>query len=105
MNADGLIAAPAANDQARCPECRSADLWFDAFSWREPVSTPDQVRGGLSLENALAAPARKTWMAGASPAMTEERIIFKWLETALKMLEALSIILRGTSLRDASRRM
>ena len=27
--------------------------YFDAFSSREPVSTPDQVRGGLSLENAL----------------------------------------------------
>jgi hypothetical protein len=27
---------------------------FDAFSSREPVATPDQVRGGLSLENALA---------------------------------------------------
>ena len=26
---------------------------FDAFSSREPVSTPDQVRGRLSLENAL----------------------------------------------------
>jgi hypothetical protein len=26
---------------------------FDAFSLREPVSTPDQVRGRLSLENAL----------------------------------------------------
>jgi hypothetical protein len=25
----------------------------DAFSSREPVSTPDQVRGRLSLENAL----------------------------------------------------
>src|SRR5437868_15525220 len=28
--------------------------WFDAFSYREPVSTPHQVRGRLSLENALA---------------------------------------------------
>jgi hypothetical protein len=27
---------------------------FDAFSSREPESTPDQVRGRLSLENALA---------------------------------------------------
>jgi hypothetical protein len=26
---------------------------FDAFSSREPVSTPDQVQGRLSLENAL----------------------------------------------------
>src|SRR5258708_21799212 len=26
---------------------------FDAFSSREPVSTPDHVRGRLSLENAL----------------------------------------------------
>jgi hypothetical protein len=26
---------------------------FDAFSSREPVSTPHQVRGRLSLENAL----------------------------------------------------
>jgi hypothetical protein len=26
---------------------------FDAFSSREPASTPDQVRGRLSLENAL----------------------------------------------------
>src|SRR5580698_2564311 len=30
------------------------DSCFDAFSSREPVSTPDQVRGRLSLENALA---------------------------------------------------
>ena len=29
---------------------------FDAFSSREPVSTPHQVRGRLSLENALVAP-------------------------------------------------
>jgi hypothetical protein len=27
---------------------------FDAFSSREPVPTPDQVRGRLSPENALA---------------------------------------------------
>jgi hypothetical protein len=26
---------------------------FDAFSLREPVSTPDQIRDRLSLENAL----------------------------------------------------
>src|SRR5580698_10335529 len=32
----------------------SLDSCFDAFSSREPVSTPDQVRGRLSLENALA---------------------------------------------------
>src|SRR5260370_3780294 len=31
--------------------------FFDAFSSREPVPTPHQVRGRLSLENALAAPA------------------------------------------------
>jgi hypothetical protein len=30
------------------------DSGFDAFSSREPVSTPDQVRGRLSLENAPA---------------------------------------------------
>ena len=29
------------------------DFSFDAFSRREPVSTPHQVRGRLSLENAL----------------------------------------------------
>jgi hypothetical protein len=28
--------------------------FFDAFSSREPVATPDQVRGRLSLENAMA---------------------------------------------------
>jgi hypothetical protein len=28
------------------------DFCFDAFASREPVSTPDQVRGRLSLENA-----------------------------------------------------
>jgi hypothetical protein len=28
-------------------------LWFDAFSQREPAFTPDQVRGRLSLENAI----------------------------------------------------
>jgi hypothetical protein len=31
----------------------SPDLLFDAFSSREPVSTPHQVRGRLSLENAI----------------------------------------------------
>ena len=31
---------------------------FDAFSSREPASTPDQVRGGPSLENALLLQAR-----------------------------------------------
>ena len=30
--------------------------YFDAFSSREPVSTPDQVRGRLSLENAPVGP-------------------------------------------------
>src|SRR6266436_1432464 len=30
---------------------------FDAFSSREPVSTPDQVRGRLSLENAQNQPS------------------------------------------------
>src|ERR1700685_3626739 len=34
-------------------------FWFDAFSSREPVSTPDQVRGRLSLENALACSTRQ----------------------------------------------
>jgi hypothetical protein len=29
-------------------------FYFDAFSSREPVSTPHQVRGRLSLENATA---------------------------------------------------
>ena len=29
------------------------DSCFDAFSSREPVSNPDQVRGRLSLENAI----------------------------------------------------
>jgi hypothetical protein len=32
---------------------RALIFCFDAFSLREPVSTPDQVRGRLSLENAL----------------------------------------------------
>jgi hypothetical protein len=32
---------------------RALVFCFDAFSSREPVSTPDQVRGRLSLENAL----------------------------------------------------
>jgi hypothetical protein len=32
---------------------RGSNSLFDAFSSREPVSTPDQVRGRLSLENAL----------------------------------------------------
>jgi hypothetical protein len=34
-------------------------LYFDAFSSREPVPTPDQVRGRLSLENALFRPLPK----------------------------------------------
>jgi hypothetical protein len=33
---------------------RGSRCCFDAFSSREPLSTPDQVRGRLSLENALA---------------------------------------------------
>jgi hypothetical protein len=32
---------------------RALIFCFDAFSSRKPVSTPDQVRGRLSLENAL----------------------------------------------------
>src|SRR6266851_858331 len=32
---------------------RMRRLIFDAFSSREPVATPDRVRGRLSLENAL----------------------------------------------------
>jgi hypothetical protein len=32
---------------------QASGFYFDAFSLREPVSTPDQVRGRLSLENAL----------------------------------------------------
>jgi uncharacterized protein (DUF1697 family) len=35
-----------------CRENQTLDFCFDAFSLREPVSTPDQVRGRLSLENA-----------------------------------------------------
>ena len=34
-------------------EPRLQSFVFDTFSSREPVSTPDQVRGSLSLENAL----------------------------------------------------
>jgi hypothetical protein len=39
---------------------QALDSCFDAFSLREPVSTPVQVRGRLSLENALGcdAPSR-----------------------------------------------
>src|SRR6266705_2386310 len=32
---------------------RRLSFLFDAFSSREPVSTPDHVRGRLSLENAV----------------------------------------------------
>jgi hypothetical protein len=32
---------------------RGSNFCFDALSSREPVSTPHQVRGRLSLENAL----------------------------------------------------
>jgi hypothetical protein len=35
-----------------CGENQILDFCFDAFSLREPVSTPHQVRGRLSLENA-----------------------------------------------------
>jgi hypothetical protein len=38
---------------------------FDAFSSREPVSTPDQIRGRLSLENAMA-PLRNGEVAGSA---------------------------------------
>jgi hypothetical protein len=34
---------------------RGSIFCFDAFSSREPVSTPHQVRGRLSLENAMVA--------------------------------------------------
>src|SRR5882672_12523286 len=34
-------------------------FYFDAFSSREPVPTPDQVRGRLSLENATGGYDRK----------------------------------------------
>src|SRR3954465_7103469 len=37
---------------------RLGPLLFDAFSSRKPVSTPHQVRGRLSLENALEHPER-----------------------------------------------
>ena len=39
----------------RLNQNRSSSFCFDGFSSREPVSTPDQVRGRLSLENALSA--------------------------------------------------
>src|ERR1700674_5545336 len=32
---------------------RGSNFCFDAFSSREPVPTPDRVRGRLSLENAM----------------------------------------------------
>jgi hypothetical protein len=32
---------------------RGSSFYFDAFSSREPVPIPDQVRDRLSLENAL----------------------------------------------------
>src|ERR1700704_6414650 len=35
------------------PSAIALDSGFDAFSSREPASTPDQVWGRLSLENAL----------------------------------------------------
>src|SRR6267378_8152302 len=40
---------------------RNALFLFDAFSLREPVSTPDRLRGELSLENAVA------FTAGSAP--------------------------------------
>jgi hypothetical protein len=52
----------AQGDRGRLPEDNVWDVCltrmleespFDAFSSREPVSTSDQVRGRLSLENAL----------------------------------------------------
>src|ERR1700730_14291801 len=40
-------------------------IYFDAFSSREPVSTPDRVRGRLSLENApVSCPACIPWRNG-----------------------------------------
>src|SRR5437867_2053142 len=41
------------------------DSWFAAFSRREPVPTPDQVRGRLSLENALSLERVRRGAAGA----------------------------------------
>jgi hypothetical protein len=35
--------------------------------------------------------ARKTWMAGTSPAMTKKRIVFRRLERAQKILAAFSV--------------
>jgi hypothetical protein len=40
---------------------RALIFCFDAFSSREPASTPDQVRGRLSLENALKANRDQKW--------------------------------------------
>jgi hypothetical protein len=37
----------------------ASDFCFDAFSLREPVSIPDQVRDRLSLENALVELSRR----------------------------------------------
>jgi hypothetical protein len=47
---DRNLRADPAGDRA---VTEGAVLCFDAFSLREPLPTPDQVRGGLSLENAL----------------------------------------------------
>src|SRR5258708_88598 len=43
----------AASAPAITTDDRLNGFLFDAFSSREPVPTPDQVRGRLSLENAL----------------------------------------------------
>jgi hypothetical protein len=41
-------------------QSRGANRLFDAFSSREPVTTPDRVRGGLSLEKRLWKRQRRT---------------------------------------------
>jgi hypothetical protein len=43
---------------------------FDAFSRREPVPTPDQVRGRLSLENALIVDSASGTGASSTPCRT-----------------------------------
>src|SRR5882672_11026300 len=44
---------------------------FDAFSSREPVSTPDRVRGHVSLENAMAAESHP--LSASAPAFPADR--------------------------------
>jgi hypothetical protein len=62
----------------------AAARFFDLTRFLDANRFPPRIKSGAGfrLKTRRRHQARKTWMAGTSPAMTEERIIFKRLETA-----------------------